>query len=223
LDTSAYLPAPDSPFLPHGFVINLLDRVAKKPLMGQPFVRFADALWARLGAFELGAVMGVEMAGNLEVFLESFSSPEDRGQFTDRVKADSIAAYESFLVFSDRRPPTTLADLYLTQNFLTRDLQFGDIRDSANQKLDLAAAYSECVSAMVDGVGMGAMFPEVTAEAWPATWEAASIEQLRSLGLPFDPPPLVSFAARRLMVRRAMHAHIAAQRPHLLEPLNLSA
>lgn len=169
--------------------------------------------------------MGRIFRSALPAFAKTFSEPgmhrELAGHIGERAK-ERLALYRRL----SGEEPDSLFRLFLLTELEGKVAPRDAIHQWKNKKVDLQYAYSMCVLSMVEGIGLGALYPGETASMWNSSWGSVDPEvwgEARDAGLMVEQPAQpVGLEEREGTIRQGVTIFVAAYYPELVKPLKLS-
>jgi hypothetical protein len=203
-----------------------LTSVTERRWFGAPYVRFLPLLTIGVVCYQKGAVLGRALRARLERLAELFWERGHEAEvpgFLGRLAAARLSEYgsepESFLDFLMATEYKKLGINWFSHDPLKR-------RRTDMQKLPLQDAAPMAKQYVLEGIGFGSAFPEITERMWRQMYEEApdahDWARARRLGVvsseQFHPMPLEEMEQTVLM---EVAIYVSTYFPHLVEPLGL--
>lgn len=214
---------PDRPSLLECFTAPLVDRVVEKGFLGKRFFRFWPYLNLGLYLYESGVVLGLARRDRLETLAKLFSKPGDQRELCTWMRdaaAKRLQEYDG--------EPETFGDFFLRTELPRLGLTPAtELARRAREKIELTpVAQARLMHHMPEGVGFGAVYPELTQKMWGQAYETPDRDtwaEARQAGLDIpEEPEIIPLEQRQqdVLLQVAAWAHDCY--PELIEPLGLA-
>jgi hypothetical protein len=214
---------PDRPsFLEH-FTAPFVDRVVEKGFLGKRFFRFWPYLNLGLYLYESGVVLGLARRDRLETLAKLFSKPGDEKELCAWMRDAASKRLQEY-----DGEPETFGDFFLTTELPRLGLTPPtELARRAREKIQLTpVAQARLMHHMPEGVGFGAVYPELAQKMWGQGYETPDQDwwaEARQHGLDIpEEPEIIPLEQRQQDVLLWVAAWVHDYHPELIEPLGLT-
>jgi hypothetical protein len=204
---------------------DVVPRLAEKGLFGRVYIRFGRLLIAGLWLYQTGAVLGRARRDRLETLAKMFSDPgreREASNWLQDLAAKRIDKYG--------REPESFFDFFMTTGYEKAGVSWPPasldaIKRVDNEKIPLEQTDGTLKMFVLEGIGFGAKFPELTERMWKQTYETFDLEawdtaRRYGLDVPEEPTPL-PLEQREQEVLAEVAVYATEHFPELVEPLGL--
>ena len=204
--------------------IEAMARIIQKGLFGRPYVRFYPFLMVGCWLYQTGAILG-RARPYLDILARMFSEPgreREVYKYLLDLSAERIARYGKL--------PDSFFDFFMTTEYQKAGITWPPpnldvMKRIDNKKIPLEQAEPIAKWFLLEGIGFGAAFPDLTERMWRQTYETHDPElwaRARRAGLEipeqFAPLPLEEMEQ---IVLLEVASYAMEYFPELVEPLGL--
>ncbi len=199
--------------------------LVEKGLFGRAYIRVGRFVIAGLWLYGTGAVLGRARRDRLETLAKMFSDPgreRESTNFLQDLAAERIEKYGS--------EPESFFDFFMTTEYEKSGVSWPPASLDAmkrvdNEKIPPEQADDILKMFVLEGIGFGSKFPELTEQMWKATYETYDADtwmraRTHGLDIPeqFTPLPLEE---REQVVLAQLAGYATEYFPELVDPLDL--
>lgn len=198
--------------------------MAEKGLFGRVHMRFGRMLMAGLWLYQTGAVLGRSRHDRFEILARMFCHPGQEREFCRDMRDDAAERLDKY-----GGEPDSFFDFFWKIEYQRAGINWPEDYRAAvqlgKQKMPLQELEPLLKGYMMQGLGLGAGFPELTERLWRKTYEHVDPEawaRARRYGVdvPEQPPPLpLEEQEQAVLLEVAQYA--TAYFAELVEPLGL--
>ncbi len=211
---------------------NVVLPLVEKGLFGGTYIRVGRFLIAGLWLYQTGAVLGRARRDRLETLAKMFSEPgreRESSNYLQDLAAKRIDKYG--------REPERFYDFFMKTEYEKAGVSWPAMLDAGGrvdldamkrvrkEKIPLDQADQTLRMFVLEGIGFGAKFPELTERMWRQTYETFDLEvwddaRRHGVDVPEEPTPIpLEQQEQEVLAQVAVYA--TEHFPELVEPLGL--
>jgi hypothetical protein len=210
--------------------IPVVMRVAKKRLFGRHYLRFGDFLTVCSILYESGAILGRVRSDRLTILAKIFpTNPGQEGSFIrelQNVARKRLKEYKKEF----KKEPNSFHVLFYELELKRSGLSLADtdskiLRKALDEKGALEQLELDIKSSVLEGIGFGSYFPQLTEKMYRNYHEIGGTYLLLEmhtacLDIP-DEAAIISLEEAERILLQMVAAYISDYYPELLDPLDL--
>jgi hypothetical protein len=208
-------PVPADQTLQRLYVLDLVEPAVRKGFWGSPYIPFPAFMAIKFRSFEIGGVIGASLKSKLRVLARMLGPGAGFHKVAEDLLARADTKLSEFRSLMSGQDPDSLLELFTVGELRAKGAPGNALHAWANKKVEVGMALGGCDVALVQGIGFGARFPELTARLWKATWERdkeAFAEEMKATGLPLQSPTSkVTFEVRAEQIVESVQVIAAAR------------
>ena len=205
--------------------MDIVHRVTETRLLGEPYIRFINALQVFAFLYETGAILGRAKRDKLKPLEKMLGEPEREGEFIKYLQEQAKQRLDKF----GKEPDSFLEFIYSTELAelglsLTSFPNMKAMKKKLDEKFPLKGMIDRVIKMHgLEGIGFGSSFPDLTEKMVRNLYERTDMDvwaEARAYGLNIpEKPARISFEEREEEVLTEVANYTRQYFPKLVKPL----
>lgn len=213
-----------------------VQQVLKKGVFGGPYLHFADLVNVSGFLYQSGALLARAKLDRLATLAELFAKPGSENDAINWAQTTAKARLNDYIDSFEEQPNSFTTMVYYTEykkvGILIPLIGMANINTRTNQikkvaftKMPLKGVGPQIKKSMLEGIGFGSSFPELTEKMYRSNEEIDLDEwsQARKFGLNIpEKPEIITLEEQEEILLSMVAAYTQEYFPHLVAPLGLT-